>query len=85
MGLSPNENASKFFYTFDKLLQTFHFLNIIIILWPKASKGGDKMARSEQKRKNSSKFHKLIHKTFLFLDKVYKFLRVIYLILKLFH
>jgi len=43
------------------------------------------MPDKQQKRKNSSKFHKLIHKLFILLDKVYKILRVIDLIVKLFH
>jgi len=43
------------------------------------------MPDEQQKRKNSSKFHKLIHILFFFLDKVYKTLRVIDLIVKLFH
>ena len=43
------------------------------------------MPNKQQKKKSSSKFHKLIHNLFFFLDKVYKFLRVIDLIMKLFH
>jgi len=43
------------------------------------------MPTKEQKRKGSSKFRKLIHNTFCYLDKVYKILRVIDLIVKLFH
>ena len=43
------------------------------------------MPTEKQKRNNSSKFRKLIHKLFFFLDKVYKILRVIDLIIKIFY
>jgi len=43
------------------------------------------MTTQEQKRKSSSKFHKLLHSVFFFLDKIYKVLRVIDLVVKMFH
>jgi len=43
------------------------------------------MAYSKQKRKNSSKYSKLIHIIFFFIDKVYKILRVLDLIIKIFY
>jgi len=42
------------------------------------------MTREKYKRKSSSKSSKFLHKLFFFLDKIYKVLRVIDLIMKIF-
>ena len=65
-------------------MTNFAFYLCYTVFRPFASKGGDDMA-AKQKRKHSSKFHKFIHNSFFLLDKIYKILRVIDLITKIFY